>query len=218
MLLSSVYLRAPGYLPEEDELEESIIPARFTDREKALNYLQDNFSDPIEAWRWTLQYVEQSYFGICQQLTVLRVPSLGPTITNYEGYLTHMSPFAYLICQTGLGLVRSLEGVGSNKIDVVPTDYASHLMLVLAAREQTTRVETLNLSTTTRNFITLRQFVEVCLEAWREYGEKVKSIGIVETEWGRKLRSGGERLPSQVKKRLGNLLGVVSWKIEGQRE
>jgi hypothetical protein len=46
----------------------------------------------------------------------------------------------------------------------------------------------------------------------------VAPIRIVETEWGRKLQSKSERLPSAAKRRLGTLLGVVSWKIEGQKE
>ena len=134
VLLSSVYVRGPGYVPEEEELEEAAIPARFSSKTEALSYLKDNFQNPIEAWRWSMNYVEHSYFGLAKQNTVLRVPSLGPTVANYEGRLCQPSPFAYLLCQAGLGLIRSLEGVGSTKVDVVPTDYASHLMLVLAVR------------------------------------------------------------------------------------
>lgn len=59
------------------------------------------------------------------------------------------------MCEVGLGKIRSVDGVRSNKIDVVPTDYASNLLLVLAARETAARVETVNLSTSTRHYITL---------------------------------------------------------------
>jgi hypothetical protein len=64
------------------------------------------------------------------------VPSLGPTIINHEGYSLHLNNLAYLICQVGLGKITSLDGIKSNKIDIVPNDFASNLMIVLAARNQ----------------------------------------------------------------------------------
>lgn len=113
---------------------------------------------------------------------------MGPTIINHEGYSTHLNNFSYLICQVGLGNIKSLDGVKSNKIDVVPCDFASNLLIVLAARIQTIKAEVINLSTTTRNYVTLQQFIEYSQEAWREYGEKPAKIRIVETEWGQQLK------------------------------
>lgn len=52
-------------------------------------------------------------------------------------------------------------------------------MLVLAARTQSLKAEVINLSTNTRNYITLQQFIDISQEAWREYGEKPTKIRIV---------------------------------------
>ena len=143
---------------------------------------------------------------------------MGPTLENYEGYAAYVNTFTYLICQVGLGNISSLDGFKSSKVDIVPADFAGNLLVVLGGREQGNKVEFVNLSTTTRNYITLREFVELCGEAWREYGEKPRKVSIVETKLGQKLKHKTERLPSEVKKRLGGMLDVVSWKIDGQRQ
>lgn len=80
------------------------------------------------------------------------------------------------------------------------------------------KADIINLSTTTRNYITLQQFIDFNRQAWREYGEKPAKVRIVQTELGQKLKHMSERLPSEVKKRLGSMLDMVSWKIDGQRE
>jgi hypothetical protein len=98
------------------------------------------------------------------------VPSLGPTLANYQGYSSELGTLTYLVCQVGLGNIHSLDGLKATKIDMVPTDFASNLLLVLSAKPQPSRSEVVNLSTTSRNYITLQQFVEYAREAWREYG------------------------------------------------
>ena len=97
----------------------------------------------------------------------MRAPSLGPTLLNYEGYSGELTSLSYLICQVGMGNITSLDGLKSNKIDIVPTDYASNLLVVLAGKQQNSKAEVVNLSTTTRNYITLQQFIEISREAWR---------------------------------------------------
>jgi hypothetical protein len=43
VLLSSIYLREGGYVGEEDEFDEAMIPHGFTSREEAHGYFKDNF-------------------------------------------------------------------------------------------------------------------------------------------------------------------------------
>ena len=78
-----------------------------------------------------------------------------------------------------MGHITALDGLRNNKIDIVPTDFAANLLLVLAFKQPAQKCETINLSTTTRNFLTLQQFIETSQEAWREYGEKPSKIKIV---------------------------------------
>ena len=60
-----------------------------------------------------------------------------------------------------MGNINSLDGLKNNKVDIVPTDFATNLLLVLAGKNQMAKAEVVNLSTTTRNYITLQQFVEI---------------------------------------------------------
>ena len=60
----------------------------------------------------------------------------------------------------GLGHITSLDGNKECKVDIVPTDFASHLLLILATRDSSSRAEVINLSTSTRNYITLQQLVD----------------------------------------------------------
>lgn len=57
VLLSSVFLKDPGYVGEDDELDEAIIPGRFESKSQAQSYLKDNFDSHIEAWKWSIGYV-----------------------------------------------------------------------------------------------------------------------------------------------------------------
>lgn len=115
------------------------------------------------------------------------MPSLGPTLTHFEGYTLKFNYFTYLIYQVGTGLLRNIEGNKSNKLDIVPTDYVSNFLLVLASRS-CLKGETVNLSTSTRNYVTLQQFINTAREAWQEYGEKTRQTTVTETVWGRKLK------------------------------
>ena len=63
--------------------------------------------------------------------------------------------FTYLIYQMGTGLIRNIDGHRQNKIDIIPNDYVSNLILVLVSKDFTIKNQTINLSTTTRNYITL---------------------------------------------------------------
>jgi hypothetical protein len=65
----------------------------------------------------------------------------------------------YLLCQVGMGHIMSLNGLRNNKIDLIPTDYAGNLFIVLAFQSQSQKQDIINLSTTTRNPITLQQFL-----------------------------------------------------------
>ena len=74
--------------------------------------------------------------------------------------------FTYLIYQMGTGLVRNIDGNKSTKLDIVPNDYVSNFLVVLAARQSPFKAETVNLSTSTRNYVTLEQFLNTGREAW----------------------------------------------------
>ena len=83
------------------------------------------------------------------------MPSLGPTIGNFEGYTTRFNYFTYLIYQMGTGLIRNIDGNKLNKVDIVPNDHVANFLLVLSARNNGLKAETINLSTSTRNYVTL---------------------------------------------------------------
>ncbi len=65
ILLSSVYVKDPGYISEDEDFEDATIPTRFDSREQASQYLKNNFTEAIEAWKWTLGYIERSYLSVC---------------------------------------------------------------------------------------------------------------------------------------------------------
>lgn len=148
---------------------------------------------------------------------MLRVPSLGPTYGTFEGYTNRFNYFLYLAYQIGTGLIQNLDGNKMNKVDIVPNDHVASLLLVLSARNSGLKAETINLSTSTRNYVTLEQFLIYCKDAWQEQGAKPPKITITESKFGRRLNHARQLLPSEVKKRVGSWLDVVSWKIEGNR-
>lgn len=88
----------------------------------------------------------------------------------------------------GTGLIKNIDGLKKNKVDIVPTDYVANLMIVLSVRSTNLRAETVNLSTSTRNYITLQQFIEYCQEAWQEYGTKTPKITVTQSALGRKIK------------------------------
>lgn len=57
--------------------------------------------------------------------------------------------------EMGLGNIKSIYGIGKNKVDIIPTDYLSNFVLALMGRSNDLRAETVNLSTSSRNYITL---------------------------------------------------------------
>jgi uncharacterized protein (DUF2384 family) len=78
----------------------------------------------------------------------------------------------------GTNLIKHIDGNKSTKLDIIPNDFVSHLMIVLAARNSQFKAETINLSTSTRNHITLKDFLETGRQAWEEYGENVGKIEV----------------------------------------
>lgn len=55
----------------------------------------------------------------------------------------------------GTGLIRNIDGNKLNKVDIVPNDHVANFLLVLSARNNVLKAETINLSTSTRNYVTL---------------------------------------------------------------
>ena len=134
-MLSSVYCREAGYLSEEEEYDHAqIIKTNFNTREEGINYLRDTFDSDIMAWRWSIIFMELVYETVSRQLTVVRVPALGPTIIHNQGHTLKFNYFTYLIYQLGEGLLRHIDGKKKIKIDLVPNDYVSNLLLVLSVR------------------------------------------------------------------------------------
>ena len=78
----------------------------------------------------------------------------------------------------GTGLIRNINGNKLNKVDIVPNDYVANFLLVLSARNKGLKAETINLSTSTRNYITLQQYTAYCQEAWQEQGAKPSKVTI----------------------------------------
>lgn len=118
-----------------------------------------------------------------------------------------------LIHKIGTGNIRTIYGIKKNKVDIIPVDYLSNLILVIMCRNSNSKAETINLSTSTRNYITLQDFVENCKQAWQDYGYKTSKVRLVQAKWAQKMIVQAQKTPSQLKKRLGTLLEVASWKI-----
>lgn len=128
--------------------------------------MTDNFGSGEESWRWSISYIERSYLSVCKSIVVVRVPSLGPTLSNHEGFTMKLKKITSLIQKIGTSSIQNVYGLKTNKVDIVPNDYVSNLILVIMCKASNSRTEIINLSTTTRNYIHLQDFVDYCQQAW----------------------------------------------------
>ena len=71
-----------------------------------------------------------------QKVHVVRVPLIGPTMINYEGYLTNFNTLTTLIYEIGNNFINTLQGINENIIDMLPADFAANYMLVIAVNEE----------------------------------------------------------------------------------
>lgn len=67
------------------------------------------------------------------KVEIVRFPSLGPTLTDYEGYSISFNSFLTLIYEIGNGFLDSLEGIETNIIDIIPADFAINYMITISA-------------------------------------------------------------------------------------
>lgn len=66
---------------------------------------------------------------------IIRIPLIGPTLTNYEGYLTNFNSLTNLIYEVGNTFIDSLQGISENIIDIIPADFVTNYMIVVAVNE-----------------------------------------------------------------------------------
>ena len=72
---------------------------------------------------------------------IIRVPQLGPTLTDYEGYHSNFTSLMNVFYEVGNGFIVRLEGLPNNVIDMVPVDYTvNYLLTVAVTRLPTHRV------------------------------------------------------------------------------
>jgi hypothetical protein len=64
----------------------------------------------------------------------VRVPSLGPTLYNFEGYADKFNYFTYFVYLMGTGFFERVNGHPGNVTDLVPADFLFNYMVVLATR------------------------------------------------------------------------------------
>ena len=67
-----------------------------------------------------------------ESVEVVRIPQVGPTIENFEGYTPKFNTLAFLIYEIGRKHIDAMEGYLNNVIDIIPADFVAHYMLTIA--------------------------------------------------------------------------------------
>lgn len=67
-------------------------------------------------------------------MEIVRAPSLGPTLNNYEGYSDKFNYFTYFLYLMGTGFFSTINGVPENITDLIPADYLFNYLAVLSVR------------------------------------------------------------------------------------
>ena len=149
--VSSIYCQNPGYISEGETLKNKrnqniqYCPPDLVTKEKLHEALQDVFSSEQEIWQWSIQYMEFLYSHILSTFVkkvhhIVRLPLLGPTLMNYEGYISAFNSLMNLFYEVGNGFIDRLEGIQENIIDLVPTDYVVNYLITIAVVELPTPV------------------------------------------------------------------------------
>ena len=61
---------------------------------------------------------------------------IGPTLTNYEGYLTNFNSLTTLLYEVGNNFIDTIQGVSENIVDMIPADFVVNYMLVIGVNEE----------------------------------------------------------------------------------
>ena len=168
---------------------------------------------------------------------IVRIPLIGPTLANYEGYLTNFNSLTTLLYEVGNNFIDTIQGVSENIVDMMPADFVVNYMLVIAVNEEPVElisddqeekghrylgikmnIKLHNLSSSSRNPIKLGTLSQYIVEGWTEYSDHRVRLNIHEKKWQRKLHNLRRNVPKEVKNRLAHLLDMKSWKIESQQE
>jgi hypothetical protein len=80
--------------------------------------------------------IEKEYKKVSSSIEIVRVPSLGPTLNNFEGYTDRFNYFTYFVYLIGTGFFASINGIPQNVTDLLPADYLLNYMIVLATQEK----------------------------------------------------------------------------------
>lgn len=125
------------------------------------------------------------------KVEVVRLPCIGPTLTDYEGYVTSFNSILSIIYEVGNGFLDSLQGIANNIIDLLPADFVVNYMITISAilpsplvsnndneftirqesdleedKMEASNISIHNLSTSSRNPISFAKFAQYVVEAW----------------------------------------------------
>ncbi len=78
--------------------------------------------------------IEKEYTSVSGSIEIVRVPSLGPTLNNHEGFSDKFNYFTYFVYLMGTGFFEAVNGQPNNVTDIVPADYLFNYMITLATR------------------------------------------------------------------------------------
>ena len=88
-------------------------------------------------------------------------------------------------------------------------------------KQKNYRIIVHNLSTSSRNPVSLQKFGNYVTEAWIEYSPddyKPTNFKVHEKKWERKAYAIQSKLPNNAKARLAHLFDIKSWKIQTQQD
>lgn len=84
------------------------------------------------------------------------MPSLGPTLNGFEGYLDRFNYFTYFVYLIGTGFFLSINGNPKYIADLIPSDYVVNYMIVLGSLcRENKRYRVHNLCSSSRNPVSI---------------------------------------------------------------
>lgn len=133
-----------------------------------------------------------------------------------EGYIDKFTSLTWLMYQVGLGQIRQLKGNQENIIDIIPGDYVVNFMVACSAVHKNKK-EVCNLSTSTRNPLQLKYFIEILNDYWRTHkinNSKTQEVKLYEKSFPYAAIRLKNRLPHFLISKFANSLDLKALKIK----
>ena len=216
--LSTVYSQESGYVPEDDHIQSLSLPSANNEKAMEAHLRELNFTSK-DTWQYTAKALEDIYFNSGLSVQLIRVPTVGATIKNCEGYIDKFNSFTWLVYRIGLGQIRELKGNPENTLDIMPADYVANYMIVIAAQGKGKSVS--NLSTSTRNSLKLGYFIEILNEYWLNHPldpNTSSQVRLYEKTLPYTLARLRNRLPSTLISKFANALDLKALKINTSKK